>query len=208
MSIAEKLTAVAENQQKVYDAGFAAAEALCGQKHYVTTVTGNGTTSLSFHVPFTPDSLLVFVSEVGMYAKLDAKTMFFEMGQFDLAGFGMIGGMYKVFYNNKENNLSVTTTSMLTRYAQDAEGIVTLQNLIINSISTTVPATFIDGAEYVVVAAKYTEKSDKERITEYVRSLTGSGSTTLNQAKVNAAFTDDEWAALIAEKPDWTFGFI
>jgi hypothetical protein len=38
--------------------------------------------------------------------------------------------------------------------------------------------------------------------------LGDSGSVTLNQAKVNAAFTDEEWAALIAEKPNWTFTFI
>lgn len=55
---------------------------------------------------------------------------------------------------------------------------------------------------------KYTDKTDKERIAEMVNGLTGSGSLTLNKNKVNAAFTTEEWNALIATKPDWTFAFI
>lgn len=208
MSITEKLTTIAENQQKVYDAGFASAEAICSQKHYVTTVTGNGMTSIGFHVPFRPDALLVFVSEVGMYGNTAMDSGFLAMAQFDPAGFGMIGGRYTCFFSSGEKLTLVTTTSMLSRYSRSDDGTVTLGNLLFNNGSATVPAAFIDGAEYVIVAVKYAEKSDKERITEYIHSLSDSGSTTLNRAKVSAAFTDDEWAALIAEKPDWTFSFI
>ena len=206
MSIVQKLAFIATNNHKIYDAGFTAANDLCAQKHFCTTATGNGEETISFHIPFRPDSLLVFVSEVGMYGKL-GNNAFVSMFQADLAGFGLVAGRLMVFHSTSEKGATFTTTSIYQRYNQADDGTVTLQNLLASS--TPGNAKFIEGAEYVIVAVKYATKPDKERITEYVRSLSSAGgSVTLNKAKVNAAFTDAEWAALIAEKPNWTFSFI
>ena len=64
------------------------------------------------------------------------------------------------------------------------------------------------GVPYTMIAVKYVQQTDKERIADFVGRLTGSGSVTLNKAKVNASFTDSQWAALIATKPNWTFSWI
>ena len=203
MRIAEKLTTVAENMPLVYAAGKAA----CAQKHFVTTVTGNGQESISVNVPFKPDVLLMFVSEVGMYGKLDSTKSFVSLIHFDISGFGMIGGRYECFIAGGVKQTAVTTTTMLTRYAMADDGMVTLQNF--STSGTTAIGTFLDGVEYVVIAAKYTDQTDRERITQYVQSLSPTGgSVTMNGAKKTAAFTDEEWNALIAQKPGWTFSFI
>lgn len=209
MSIAEKLATLAQNMPLVYAAG----KAECAQKHHVITVAGNGTDKISFHVPFKPDVLLVFVSEAGMYGKYDVNNTAVHSIYLDLAGFGMIGGKLELYYNKATKGLNMTTVSILTRFSQVADGLVTLQNVtdksFTNSAGAQLPGIFAEGKDYVVVAAKYTDKTDKERITEYVLGLSDTGgSVTLNGAKKTAAFTDDEWNTLIAQKPGWTFSFI
>lgn len=171
----------------------------CAHRHFVTTVTGNGQTVIRFHVPFAPDYLTVLCGDSDVYANADQ--VIYSVS-FDLAAFGFLGGMAYTSVGGGVQGQLMTSASIHNRYSRAQDGTVTLQN-----IGTTV-SSFFAGRPYTVIAVQYTQTGDKERITEYVRSLTGSGSATLNRAKVEAAFTAEEWAALAAEKPDWTFSFI
>ena len=63
-----------------------------------------------------------------------------------------------------------------------------------------------DTGEYMVIALKYSDMDDKEMLTEYVRSLPDTAvKVYVHSLMRNGAFTDSEWAALIAEKPNATF---
>lgn len=190
----------------VYDAGAAAgkaeAEQTCAMQHFVTVLTGSGETSLSFHVPFPPDLLVVTGYDPTVLAT-DYQVMMFV---YDIAAFGLMGGYMLTSCNQSAYSLAMTTVSALTRYARADDGTVTLGNIRGNNSHPV--GTFGAAVQYTVTAVKYTNRTDKERITEMVEGLTGSGSLTLNRAKVNGAFTDEEWAALIATKPDWTFAFV
>ena len=183
-----------------YDQGEMDGHARCTEKHFATTVLGNGETSISFQIPFEPDCLLINCGDSDLFG---ASTAMVASVYLDLASFGMIGGVGQVGTTGGFKNQAMTTTSIYNRYSRAEDGTVTLGN--INSSTVSV---FKANRPYVVFAVKYVEQTDKERITEYVRSLGDSGSVTLNQAKVSAAFSDEEWAALIAEKPGWTFSFI
>lgn len=190
---------LAAGVSQVYDAGVAAENARCAEKHFATTVLGNGETSISFRLPFAPDYLAIFCSDSDIWTKADPTVY---GATFDLAAFGLIAGIMFVSNSSGFANNAMSTESYKTRYSRAEDGTVTIGNL-----GATV-GKFKTGRPYMVCAVKYLEQSDKERITEYVRSLTGSGSVTLNKAKVNAAFTDAEWAVLIAEKPGYTFNFV
>ena len=180
----------------------AAAVGVCHAKHYVTVMPGSGETSLSFHVPFAPDLLMVVGFDPTVMTGTDQILLFV----YDIAAFGLMGGYMLTCRKQNVYSLAMTTVSALEKYTRAEDGTVTLSNIKGNA--THPVAAFAENAQYSVTAVKYTDKTDKERITEMVEELTGSGSLTMNRAKVNAAFTDEEWSALIATKPDWTFAFI
>ena len=65
--------------------------------------------------------------------------------------------------------------------------------------------TFPTGLSYQVVATKMDDRTLAQRYTAFVESLTGSGTAQVCKAKIEEAFTADQWAQLKASKPNWTF---
>lgn len=176
----------------------------CKAKYYATVIPGSGETTLSFHVPFEPD-LICIVGFDPTCLLVNYTNMLFV---FDVAAFGLMGGFVVTSKGSNVQNGAMTTVTALNRYSQASDGTVTIQKII--ALSGNPDGTFASNVMYSVTAVKYTDKTDKERITEMVNSLDGSAegkSLTLNRAKVNAAFTTEEWNALIATKPNWTFAF-
>ena len=184
-----------------HEAGVAEGTAQCEAKHFVTTVFGKGETSISFPIPFEPDFLAIFCGDSDIWG---ATTPTVYGATFDIAAFGLIAGIMFVSNSGGFSNNALSTETYKLRYSRAEDGTVTIGNL--GPPGGT--GKFKSSRPYMVCAVKYVGQTDKERITEYVRSLTGSGSVTLNKAKVNAAFTDAEWAALIDEKPSYTFNFV
>ena len=187
--------------QAKYDEGVAVGEAngaaICAAQHFITNFYGNGTTTASFYIPFEPDLLLVAGFSPLAYKGVDKASM----AVFDFRAFGAVGGIGTYGNTNGMANTMYGTSS--SRFTQAENGMFT-----INGLSGSRTVVFDSQIVYTVVAVKYTEQTDKERITEFVNHLTGSGTATLYQKKVEAAFTDEEWADLIATKPDWTFTWI
>ena len=172
----------------------------CATNHFVHSFVGDGSTSVSFCVPFEPDSLQI----VGFDPHLPKRSFALAGFSCDLRAFGTLGGL-AAFGSETGSSLSTalfTTTTLLNRYSRTEDGMVTIQN--ISSKGVFFGKDFV----YTVIAVKYADRSDKERITDFVNNLTGSGTVALNQGKVRAAFTDEEWAVLIATKPEQTFSWI
>lgn len=180
---------------------FAAHESGCIAKHFVTTIEGNGEESLSFHVPFEPDALLVI-----NYDTLNRYTNYTVQAFIaDLRALGLLAGnSFTSRSTGAPYVMTMTTTSLLTRYSRAEDGTVTLRNIS----AVTGYGRFAQGVNYSVTAVKYTDKTDKELFTDLVNRLEGSGTVEVCQAKAEAAFTDEEWQSLIATKPDWTFTFV
>lgn len=199
MSIAEKLTAIAKNEAKVYAAGENAAAAECRVKHYVATVVGDGSTAIYFDLPFEPDFICVTGFHPINYTEAGSVLMFVA-DMSSLAARWSIGSARLA--SGGSDSYVLKPSSVREKCFRMSDGRYTIQNLPTSFGST---AFFSRGIGYVVTAVKYTDKTMKERIREYVQSLTGSGTATLGIDAVNAAFTDEEWAALIAIQPNWTF---
>lgn len=186
--------------QAKYDQGVEDGTALCTCQHFTVNFVGTGTSSASFYVPFEPDALFI----IGFDPTFNKKP--YALGSFiaDLRAFGQVAG--NAAYDQASGtmaNVAFTTASVLNRYSQTEDGVVTIQN-ISNSTTIVFDACYI----YTAIAVKYTDQTDKERIGTFVSRLTGSGAVALNEAKVTAAFTDNEWATLVATKPNWTFSWI
>lgn len=172
----------------------------CVEKHFVHNFVGDGSDTATFHLPFEPDEIQVFGFDPTVI-----NTGYLMAFSYDLRAFGICAGY--VYYGNSKGGATATIFSdakAKLRYSRTEDGTATVKGI---GASNAV-VNFGAGFPYTVAAVKYVDKSDKERITDFVNRLTGSGTASLQQAKVNAAFTDDEWAALIATKPNWTFTMI
>lgn len=190
--------------QESYDRGktdgLDAGVAICATKHFVHGFVGDGSNSVSFYVPFEPDAVWIIGFDP-TYNKAP-----YALGSFcyDRRAFGFAAGIVQYgLASGSSTSQAMTTKTALNRYSRTEDGTITISNL-----HSTSPVVFYSGYVYTVVAVKYTEQTDTERITDFVNQLENSGTVTLNQAKVEAAFTEDQWAALIATKPDWTFTWI
>lgn len=185
----DKLTSIAQNCVTLHEK--------CTLRHYVTTAAGDGTGTLSFTVPFEPD--LVHVISTDPRLRLTANTLMSCV--IDIRGFGFAAGTHSVINAAGSFTAGGTTTNSLGNYYErSSDGTVTIHDL--RGISGS--AVFGAGFEYIILAVCYTDKTDQQRITEFVEGLTGSGTAELCADKINRAFTQEEWSALIATKPDWT----
>lgn len=182
----DKLTAIADNSVALYEK--------CVNNHYIATVTGDGTGTMTFQVPFAVDTLAVLC--------LDplAQSSGYNIIQYhvDLMAMSLAGAVAVSSRNGSLSPVAVNAEIMITRCSQADDGTVTL----LTGISSCV---FGKDMPYLVMATKYTDKTLKERYTELVESLTGSGTLIVCSDRIYSVFTTAEWTALTATKPDWTF---
>lgn len=204
--IADKLQHIADRMPLIYDAGKMEAEQVCRSKHFATVITGDDGTELSFHLDFEPDRIDIccFDPDLRMYRGMIA------FCHFDIAALGQGSGFHGIASGPSNTTVLGTYSNALTaasnlpkRYKRDADGTVTIGNLIYNDLA----GRWGKGMEYVISAAKVHAKSDKQRLTEIVERLPEGGTYNIHiqEAKKDAAFTDAEWNALIATKPTYTF---
>ena len=189
------LDAMAAAVPTVYAAGKSAAEALCDATHFAGTVRGSGTGTLSVPIPFEPDTLLIVAANMRIFTYQIAVCVYtpHALGKY-------LGGV-----QTTQNSLSLGAAAIRRdqRMVSYADGVLTF------TMVESVPVRFDANTDYIVLASKTETRTDKEILTDFVSGLADVGGTvTLSQAAINAAVTDDEWAALLATKPNWTFTLI
>lgn len=185
----EKLTQIAENSVALYNR--------CNKYHYGTTVVGDGSTRLRLTLPFAPDIIQIICT--------DPRILFSSYGVFyfsaDLNSLGRLAALSGTVNQGNLINSAMTSATVESRLTWDGAG-----NMDISNIKDgTVDCTFVEGLHYQVTAMKLSDAGLKDRFIQFVESLTGSGTAHICKAKVDAVFTAQEWAALKATKPDWTF---
>ena len=160
--------------------------------HYKAVLTGDGTNRLALNLPFRPDLLQVCCTDPRIMSHVGA-VMFFNG---DLSAIGRAAATATVTRPSGPYNLIMTTTTVDSRLD---EGCLT------NIKDGTADCTFPEGLSYQVVATKMDDRSLKQLYTDFVECLTGSGTAEVCKSKIDQAFTAEEWANLIATKPNWTF---
>lgn len=217
MSVNEKMTAIADAIRaktgsadtltldgmaaaipNVFAAGRAAGDAECAAKHFVGTMYGSGTRSMTFNIPFYPDTVLI--AAVNPRALSAGHIISFNC---NVRGIGHYLGLS--LHMNSEGAVTYSSTTiarLASTVSYSDEG-----GQLVVTLPDGVGAVFHGDMPYVILAEKHETRTDKEIITDFVTHLDAEsgGSVRLSQAKVNAAFTDEEWATLIAAKPNWTF---
>ena len=203
MSIADKLQTVAENQQRVYDAGYEKSQAECQAVHFSTSVFGNGTRRMDFPVPFEPDVFAFICNDA--YA---ADTAYCYRGL--IVDFRSAckfeGQMLATNSNGGAGSLSLSpgVISTFTRYEN---GVVTHEILGTQYQSYYFPR----GVKYSVMAIKYPGEDGATLLREQIENLPDqvpsghSGQLIYYTAAVERYMTTEEWENLIATKPNWTF---
>ena len=180
-------------------AGYEKGLAECAAKHFVHNFVGDGSGSVSVHIPFEPDK--IFIINLNPLVQMHENEIAFLSA--DLRAFGRYSGLFSLGLGSSLGYAVYTTKSFPgARYSRDEDGTITLTGL--NTTANNY-GVFTNGATFLLVAVKHLDQTDKELITEFVESLTGSGTVEINKAKVDANFTSAEWSALIATKPSWTF---
>ena len=196
MSIAEKLTTIAENQEKVYEAGAAVAQ----KKPYLDTSTAEHHEYL-----FSGNRWLDQLDKFDFSNITQAAYMFqgcTEMITCPAIDTSKTTRMHQFFYNcyNLVEIKGVDFSSIPNAdHAKNAfYNCTKLQKLTINGV---IPYS---------MSFSYSRVLNKESIEGVVNALsdTATGQTiTFSQLAVNATFTTDELTALEATKPNWSFAY-
>ena len=219
MSINEKMTAIADAIRaktggtnaltldgmaaaipEVFAAGESAEAEKVAARQFVTALCGNDENTISIPIPFKPD--LILISSFDAYSRKSASTYNAMMYDFRAAARSPVAF---ILYTNSKATASTTTVSN-----SNAKNLFTYAGGIFTFTAPSSTeyqlAKWRSELLYAVSAFKYTDKSDKELISEQISRLPDSGGTVeFASAAISAAFTDDEWASLIATKPNWTF---
>lgn len=194
MSIGDKLLKVASNVTRV----FAAGESKHLLRYFTDIKVGDSTNTMSFDMPFEPDAVLVVAHGADAVTTYNAVRQMFA----DFRSFWKSRGIYIVRQNGtfKFGNISSAT---LNNYFRIADGVCTVE------VPAALGVPYANGAQYIVVAVKYTDKSDKELLEEEIALLADTGSTIeYSNARVLEAVTEEEWQTLIATKPNRTFTLV
>lgn len=230
MSIAEKLEQIAENEQTVYEAG-SEAERKAFWKNYLNNGTlpncqymfsGRGWTDDTFRPPYN-------ITPAG------AKQMFCATSISDLKGcldecgvvldFSQCNNLQEVFsYASVTHIGAVSTVSAadLSNAFYNATQLHSIDSIVLKSDGTqTFSNTFtycralenvtfsgvIGNNISIAYSTKLSNASFESTVNALSDTVTGKTATFAPTAK-NNAFTDEEWAALIGTKPNWTFSLV
>ena len=130
-----------------------------------------------------------------------------------------------VFQNSKFTRVGVIDVSNATKFVSvfySAKGLVTIDKIIISSkcVTITTPFNLCSALENVIFEGKIAanglnlqwstklSKASIESIISCLSTETSGKSITLSQTAVNNAFTDEEWATLIATRSNWTISLV
>ena len=185
--------------------GRAEAERECRAKHFAQIVKGDGSTALTLQLPFDPDVLYIFTNDP------DARTTVSNVAyvEIDFSALGQLAGKKGCTLGgiNSYANMICAPSTAYGMYARAEDGTATINNVSLKLNNTDYGVCkFKEGVNYVVLIAKLGLLPLKTRIEESVARLPDTKVTAYYQsAKVNEALTSDEWAALMATKPNCTF---
>lgn len=244
MSIAEKLTAIAENEKRVYEAG-KKSEYDAFWDIYQNNGNRADYTRAFAASPFVEE---IFKPKYDLICK-NAAAMFSYVGYInqtentikDLKSYlKKIGikldtskctNLTEMFYTNKAFThipiVSAESSTALTAVFYNATSLIEIEKLILKEDGTNTFAEtqswnypfgicsslrhiVIEGVIGNTVTFQWSPLT-KESITSVINALspTVTGKTlTLNKSAKEAAFTADEWSALIATKTNWTFSLV
>ena len=233
MSIADKLTTIAENQEKVYDAGKAegkdaewnlfwdALQANGTRTTYSYVFSGAGWTKEAFRPKYDmkPTGVYRMFAACGVVG--DLVEILEDLGV-ELDFSQATSDTNYLFSGAKFTRVGVINTTSMYSVAQtfmSMYNLVTIDKLVLKddgSQSFALPFSGCSALENLTIEGKigknglsfqWSTKLSRESITSVVNALSDATSgltVTISKTAKESAFTDEEWATLVATKPNWT----
>lgn len=198
MSIAEKLTAIAENEQKVYDAGKQAEYDRFWDAYQRRGLNTNYSNRFynwpaELYRPKYPIYTENYTNSCFSYAQFtDVKVPLIVAGS----------GSLSACFDNWSAGITIPSLQVTekTVFANTFRNCTNLETVIFDGV---IGKNGLD--------LHWSTKLSADSIRSLVATLspdTAGLTVTLSQAAREAAFTDEEWAALIATKPNWTIALL
>lgn len=234
MSIAEKLTTIAENEQKVYEAGKKAEyDAFwdtyqdCGNREsYVTAFAGWGWSNRNFYPkydmkPTTAERMFSNFSFGNGNSTFDLQARCEKCGV--SIDFSRCTNFYYAFAWANVSRIGVIDASSGTNFGAMFTGsahLVTIDELIVSSTANFDSYVFSGCTALANIKITGTLANDtyfsncpltKASMTSVVNALSPSAvgkKLVLNKSAKEAAFTSSEWDALISTKSNWTISLV
>lgn len=233
MSIADKLTQVAENVSKVYEAGkkseydaFWDAYQKEGANTVPAQFAGSGWTTATFKPKYDINPTNGYFLFYQNATRVDLPEWLSELGV-ELNTSNLTSAQY-LFWNAQFTRIGeidfrkLSTSLGHTSQAFTASYLITIDKLILRDDGTNTFATNM--FQYAVALKNISFEGvigysidfqycplTRESITNIIEHLSNnvtSQTITFKKSAKEAAFTDDEWAELTATKPNWTFSLI
>lgn len=206
MTTAEKLTTIAENQQKVYDAGYADGVEAGAKSEYdrFWDEFQNKGGMASYYWAFFGDRF----TDATYNPKYDI-----------VCSYGSTVDGAAMFYSSPitDTKVAIFAWHSLDQAFRSAKSLKTIRRLDVREQTKTMSNTFyqcealenltMTGTLVASVDLSYSPLLTKESILSVINTMsaTATGQTvTFNQTAVNNAFTTSEWNALKATKTNWT----
>ena len=192
MSIAEKLTTVAKNQQEIE------------MQYFNTSFIGSGTTEASFAIPFMPD--VVQIMAFSAYATSEENV--YQSVMLDTRAVTNWSGLMTI---SALNGSLITPSTSPAKAKSIHGGLFSYENGVFTWNLSSKEWVFSPYVRYYVVAARFPNKDAKKMVEEEISLLPdavpdgSTGNLLYSSARINSVFTTDEWTALTATKPNWTF---
>ena len=223
MSVNEKMTAIADAIRgktggteplgldemavgvgEVYEAGRVAEHAVCEAVHFHDSFFGNGGKVLTANIPFLPDVLAIYAISPYMEAQGNAVRAFVM----DSRACGKRSAILVHVNANKADGAKISSDA-ISGFLSYADGVLTVD---ISGYGIT--GVWSEDIRYALSAVRFADETVRGLVEEQIRLLPdtvpsgNSGTMTYNQERIDALFTQEEWAALLATKPNWTFSMI
>ena len=198
------LDAMAESVGEVYENGRAAEQAVCAAEHFRTSLFGSGKQVLTMEIPFYPDVLTICAISPYLEASGNSARVFVA----DTRSSGKRTAFLMHLSSAKADGAKMysDTISGLLGYA---DGKLTVDIAGFSNVGT-----WNTNTRYSVSAVRFPNETAKVLIEEQIALLPdavpsgNTGAMQYNSTKINKLFTAEEWEALIATKPNWTFSMI
>jgi hypothetical protein len=232
MSIAEKLVTIAENEQKVYQAGHAAGakseydrfwdayQSSGAARDYQGAFSGTCWTDVTFTPkydikPLSAQNMFWNSRVTDLVAALERQGITLDFSQTSnyaqLFTYSTISRVGEVKAAGRYLNVPFSNTNYLHTIEKLIVSENTTYNSAFNSANALVEIRFEGAIGQSGLNFQWSTKLSRESIESIIAALsaTASGkSITLSKTAVNAAFTTDEWNALAGTKTNWTIGLV
>lgn len=207
-SIANKISQIAENSTRLYQAGYDKAMQENNMEYFKASFLGNDMNRYAYQVPFKPDWYMINTSSAKPHSM--SNSLYFAIVNFN--AYSKYCGTLNVNKQNGITTVKVPTSKLGTvfSYNNDTQEVI----VDMSSNASYVNIKFRSDVRYELTAVKFPNRSKLDNLIEDISLLPDdvpSGNSNVldyNKNVIDQIITPEDWDELIGTKPNWTFNLV